>query len=64
MGLIRLSTWVVSTLGRQSLRRPRALLAALVAIGTEHRCDLELNQLLQAVANQFRDQLPGGAAIQ
>jgi hypothetical protein len=35
-----------------------------VPIGTEHSGDLQLDQLLQAVANQLRDQLPGRAAIQ
>jgi hypothetical protein len=40
------------------------LLRAFMAIGAEHGSDLQLNQLLQAVAHQFRDQLPRCAAIQ
>jgi len=35
-----------------------------MAIGTEHGGDLRLNELLQAVARQLRDQLTGSAAIQ
>ena len=35
-----------------------------MAIGTEHGGNLQLNQLLQAVARQLRDQLHGCAAIQ
>jgi hypothetical protein len=35
-----------------------------MAIGTQYGGDLQLDQLLQAVTHQFRDQLPGGAAIQ
>jgi hypothetical protein len=42
----------------------RALLAALVALCTEHGSDLQLNQLLKAMAHQFGDQLPSCAAIQ
>ena len=42
----------------------KALLAALMAIGTEYGTDLQLDQLLQAVAHQFGNQLPGAAAIQ
>jgi hypothetical protein len=41
-----------------------AFLAALVAVGPEHGGDLQLDQLLQAVARQLGDQLPSGAAIQ
>jgi hypothetical protein len=37
---------------------------ALMALGTEHGGNLQLDQLLQALAGQLRDQLPGGAAIQ
>ena len=40
------------------------LLAALLAIRTEHGGDFRLDQLLLAMAHQLRDQLPGGAAIQ
>jgi hypothetical protein len=37
-----------------------------VAVGTEHGGDLQLDQLLQAVAvaHKLRDQLPGAAAIE
>jgi hypothetical protein len=35
-----------------------------VAVGTEHSGDLQLDQLLQAMAGQLGDQLPSGAAIQ
>jgi len=36
----------------------------VVAIGTEHSGNLQLDQLLEAVAHQLGDQLPCGAAIQ
>ena len=36
----------------------------LMALGTEHGGNLQLDQLLQAVAGQLRDQLPDRAAIQ
>ena len=39
-------------------------LAALMAVGTQKGSDLQLDQLLQAVARQLGDQLPGFAAIQ
>jgi hypothetical protein len=35
-----------------------------MAIGTDRSGDLQLNQLLQAVAGQLGDQLPGAAAIE
>ena len=35
-----------------------------MALGTEHGGNLQLDQLLQAVAHQFVDQLTGCAAIQ
>ena len=41
-----------------------AFLAALMAIGTEHGGDLQLDQLLQAMAGQLGNQLPSGAAIE
>ena len=41
-----------------------SLLGALVTLGTEHGSDLQLDQLLQALAHQLGDQLPGRAAIQ
>ena len=40
-----------------------AFLAALMPIGTEHSGDLQLDQLLQAMAGQIGDQLPSAAAI-
>ena len=40
------------------------LVGALVAISAEHGGNLKLNQLLQAVAHQFRDELPSCAAIE
>ena len=42
----------------------KPILAAFVAIGTEHGGDLQLDQLLQAVTHQLGDQLPSCAAIQ
>jgi hypothetical protein len=39
------------------------LLAALVPVSTEEGGKLQLDQLLQAMASQFRDQLPGAAVI-
>jgi hypothetical protein len=39
------------------------LLGALVPVGTDHSGELQLNELLQAVA-LARDQFPGSAAIQ
>ena len=39
------------------------LLGALVPVRTEEGSKLKLDQLLQAVACQFGDQLPGTAAI-
>jgi hypothetical protein len=41
-----------------------ALLGAFMAVGTQKGGKLELNQLLQAMAGQLRDQFPGAAAIQ
>jgi len=35
-----------------------------MAVGTQHRGDLQFNELLQAVAGQLGDQLPCTAAIQ
>ena len=35
-----------------------------MAIGTEYGSDLQLDQLLQIVAHQIGNQLPGAAAIQ
>jgi hypothetical protein len=40
------------------------LLDALVPVRTEEGSNFQLDQLLQAVACQFRDQLPGTAAIE
>ncbi len=37
---------------------------ALMALRAEHGSDLQLDQLLQAVAHQLGDQLTGAAAIQ
>ncbi len=42
----------------------KPLLGALVAVGTQHGGDLQLDQPLQAIAGQLGDQLTGGAAIQ
>ncbi len=39
-------------------------LAALIPARTEYGGDLQLDQLLQAVAGQLGDQLPSGAAIE
>jgi hypothetical protein len=35
-----------------------------VPVGTEEGGKLQLDQLLQAMAGEFRDQLPGAAAIE
>jgi hypothetical protein len=35
-----------------------------MTLGAEHGCNLQLDQLLQAVTHQLRDQLAGTAAIQ
>ena len=40
------------------------VLAALMALRAEHGSDLQLDQLLQAVAHQLGDQFPCSAAIQ
>jgi hypothetical protein len=40
------------------------LLGALVPVRTEEGSELQLDQLLQAVACQFGDQFPGAAAIE
>ena len=42
----------------------KLVLTAFIAISAEHGGNLQLNQLLQAVAHQLRDQLPSTAAIQ
>jgi hypothetical protein len=38
------------------------LVSALLAVRTEGRCSLGLDQGLQALPHQFRDQFTGGAA--
>jgi len=35
-----------------------------VALGTEHSSNLQLDQLLQAMADDLRDQFPGCVAIE
>jgi hypothetical protein len=40
------------------------LLCALVPVRTEEGGKLQLDQLLQAMAGQLRDQFPGAAAIE
>ena len=40
------------------------IVTALVALGAEHGRNLQLDQLLQAVAHDLRDELPGRAAIE
>ena len=50
----------VAGLGGQAARPvavavAEALISALMAVGAQHRSDLQLNQLLQAVAHQLRD---------
>jgi len=42
----------------------KPILTALVAIGTEHGGNLQFDQLLQAVADLLRDELPSSAAIE
>jgi len=41
-----------------------ALIAAFVTIGNEGCSSLGLDQGLQPLAHQFRDQLPGGATME
>jgi hypothetical protein len=41
-----------------------SLLSAFIALSTEEGSDLQLNQLLQAMAGQFEDQLTSTAAIE
>ena len=50
--------------GPIAVEEAEALLRALMAIGTEHGGDLQLDQLLQAMAGQLGNQLPSGAAIE
>jgi hypothetical protein len=57
-------TWVVSSAGPVAVAVAEPLLAALMAVSTEHGSDLQLDQLLQAMAGQLGDQLPGAAAIE
>jgi hypothetical protein len=40
------------------------IVTALVALGAEHSSNLQLDQLLQAVAHDLRDQFPDPAAIE
>ena len=40
------------------------IVIALVALGAEHGSNLQLDQLLQAMAHDLRDELPGRAAIE
>ena len=42
---------------------PQALVGALMALSTKEGGNLQLDQLLQAMACQLRDQFPGAAAI-
>jgi hypothetical protein len=42
----------------------KVLFGALVPLGTEEGGKLHLDQLLQAMAGQFGDQLPSAAAIE
>ncbi len=56
-------------LGGQGARRvavagAEPLLGALVPVRSEEGSKLQLDQVLQAVAGQLRDQLPGTAAIE
>jgi hypothetical protein len=50
--------------GPVAVAEAEPLLRALMAIGTEHGGDLQLDQLLQAMAGQLGNQLPGCAVIQ
>jgi hypothetical protein len=50
--------------GPIAVEEAEPLLRAPMAIGTEHSGDLQLDQLLQAMAGQLGNQLPSGAAIE
>jgi hypothetical protein len=42
----------------------KPFLTALMAISAEHGGDFQLDQLLQAMTHQLREELPGSAAIE
>jgi hypothetical protein len=50
--------------GAIAVAEAEALLSALMAVSTEHGGNLQLDQLLQAMAGQLGDQLPSTAAIE
>lgn len=50
--------------GSVAVAVPEPLLGALVPVGTQEGRELQLDQPLQAIADDLRDQLPGSAAIQ
>jgi hypothetical protein len=50
--------------GAVAVAIPQALVGALMAVSTEEGGNLQLDQLLQAVASQLGDQLTGAAAIE
>jgi hypothetical protein len=50
--------------GAVAVAIPQALVGALMAVGTQNGGNLQLDQLLQAVACQFWDQFPGAAPIE
>ena len=50
--------------GAVAVAIPQALLGALMPVGTEEGGKLQLDQLLQAVARQLRNQLTSAAAIE
>jgi len=59
----------VSHLGGEQTRAvavavAKPFLSALMAISTKYGGDLKLDQLLQAVAHQLRNELPGSVSIQ
>lgn len=59
----------VAHLGGQQVRPigvavAKALISAVMALRTQHSSDFQLDQRLQAMAHQLRDQIPGCTVIQ
>jgi hypothetical protein len=50
--------------GAVAVAIPQALVGALMAVSTKYGGNLQLDQLLQSMACQLRDQFPGAAAIE
>ncbi len=50
--------------GAVAVAIPQALVGALMAVGTQKCSELQLDQLLKAIAGELWDQLTGAAAIE